>query len=139
MSNTPHSALPIEIQLRWSDQDLLAHVNNATIMTLVEEARIRALTQLQESVQWDGPLDMVLRTAHTEFLRPVMYDDHVTVNVWVSRLGNTSFVLQHQLVQYGEVCVTVEAVVVTFDADKQVSMQIPGQIRAAFETVLASS
>lgn len=139
MPNTPDNALPIEIQLRWSDQDLLAHVNNATIMTLVEEARIRALYQLQEQTQWDGPLDMVLRTAHTEFLRPVMYEPSVTVNVWVSKLGNTSYVLQHELIQHDKICVTVEAVVVVFDVEKQTPMPIPDPIRAAFETVLAAS
>lgn len=138
VSQAPANALPIEIQLRWSDQDLLAHVNNATIMRLAEEARIRALTQLQRSVGWEGPLDMVLRTAHTEFLRPVMYDDSITINVWVSRIGNSSFVLQHELVQDGEICVTIEAVVVAFDADNQAPMPLPDQIRAAFESVLAS-
>ena len=56
MSNAPKNALPIEIQLRWSDQDLLAHVNNATIMTLVEEARIRAITDLQQRGELNGPL-----------------------------------------------------------------------------------
>ncbi|OAV63079.1 acyl-CoA thioesterase [Enteractinococcus helveticum] len=139
MSNAPKNALPIEIQLRWSDQDLLAHVNNATIMTLVEEARIRAITDLQQRGELNGPLDMVLRTATTEFLRPVMYEDSVTVNVWVSRIGNTSYVLQHELMQYGEICVTVEAVVVLFDVEKQVSKPIPDPLRAVLETVLASS
>ena len=139
MSNAPHNALPIEIQLRWSDQDLLAHVNNATIMTLVEEARIRAMTELQQHSEWNGSLDMVLRTATTQFLRPVMYEDSVTVNVWISRIGNTSFVLQHELLQDGEICVTVEAVVVLFDAEKQVSRQIPDTLRAVLESVSASS
>ena len=139
MSNAPKHSLSIEIQLRWSDQDLLAHVNNATIMTLVEEARIRALYQLQEQTQWDGPLEMVLRTAHTEFLRPVMYEDSVTVNVWISRIGNTSYVLQHELVQHGEICVNVEAVVVVFDSKEQAAMPIPAPVRAAFETVLTAS
>lgn len=139
MSTAPKNALPIEIQLRWSDQDLLAHVNNATIMTLVEEARIRAITELRQQSEWNGSLDMVLRTATTQFLRPVMYEDSVTINVWISRIGNTSFVLQHELLQDGEICVTVEAVVVLFDAEKQVSRQIPDTLRAVLESVSASS
>ena len=81
---------------------------------------------------------MVLRTAHTEFLRPVMYADCVTVNVWLSRIGNTSYVLQHELVQDDEVCVTVEAVVVVFDSKTQAAAPIPAPIRAAFETVLTA-
>ncbi len=137
MSNAPHHAMSFKIELRWSDQDLLGHVNNAKIMTLVEEARIRALTQIQQRANWEGSLDMVLRTAHTEFLRPVQYEGSVTVNVWISRIGNSSFVLQHELVQHGTICVTVEATVVVFDAEQEVSAPIPDQIRAVFETVSA--
>ena len=81
---------------------------------------------------------MVLRTATTEFLRPVMYEDSVVVNVWVSHIGHTSFVLQHELLQYGEICVTVEAVVVLFDVEKQASKPIPDPLRAVLETVSAS-
>jgi len=137
MSEAPQVAIPIQVALRWSDQDLLGHVNNAKIMTLVEEARIRALTQIQHQVGWEGPLEMVLRTATTDFLRPVMYTDHVVVNVWVSKVGRTSFVLQHQLVQDGVVCATVEAVMVVFDSKQQTSVPIPESIRAAFQEINA--
>ena len=62
----------------------------------------------------------------------------MVVNVWVSHIGNTSFVLQHELLQYGEICVTVEAVVVLFDVEKQASKPIPDPLRAVLETVSAS-
>lgn len=135
MSQAPENAINIHLALRWSDQDLLGHVNNAKIMTLVEEARVRTVMQLQQDNQWNGPLDMVLRTSQTEFLRPVMYTGDVEVNVWISRIGNTSFVMQHELVQDDAVCATVEAVVVMFDNAKQVPMTIPEHIRSALEAV----
>ena len=37
-ANDPYE---FEMQLRWSDQDALGHVNNARVITLMEEARIR--------------------------------------------------------------------------------------------------
>lgn len=135
MSQAPENAININLALRWSDQDLLGHVNNAKIMTLVEEARVRSVVQLQQDSRWNGPLDMVLRTSQTDFLRPVMYTGDVKVNVWISRIGNTSFVMQHELVQDDAVCVTVEAVVVMFDNTKQVPMVIPDHIRSALEAV----
>lgn len=70
MSQAPPNALEIPIELRWSDQDLLGHVNNAKLMTLAEEARIRSLERLRRQLRLEGPLDMVLRTTQTDFLRP---------------------------------------------------------------------
>ena len=137
MSNAPKNALEVNIELRWSDQDLLGHVNNAKLMTLAEEARIRCVVRIQEQLEWTGPLDMVLRTTKTDFLRPVMYEGSVKVHVWVSRIGNTSYVMQHELLQNGDVCATVEATVVMFDSEKQVPMSLPDEIRAALESISA--
>ena len=33
----------VGLQLRWSDEDRYGHVNNARLLTLAEEARVRAL------------------------------------------------------------------------------------------------
>ncbi len=137
MSQAPPNALEIPIELRWSDQDLLGHVNNAKLMTLAEEARIRSLERLRRQLRLEGPLDMVLRTTQTDFLRPVMYEDAIKVLVWISRIGNTSYVMQHELIQNGEVCVSVEAVVVMFDSQQQAPMPLPDEVRAALESVAA--
>jgi acyl-CoA thioester hydrolase len=137
MSQAPPHALEIPIELRWSDQDLLGHVNNAKLMTLAEEARIRSLERLRRQLRLEGPLDMVLRTTQTDFLRPVMYEDAIKVLVWISRIGNTSYVMQHELIQNGEVCVSVEAVVVMFDSQQQAPMPLPDEVRAALESVAA--
>lgn len=137
MSQAPPNALEIPVELRWSDQDLLGHVNNAKLMTLAEEARIRSLERLRRQLRLEGPLDMVLRTTQTDFLRPVMYEDAIKVLVWISRIGNTSYVMQHELIQNGEVCVSVEAVVVMFDSQQQAPMPLPDEVRAALESVAA--
>lgn len=43
MSYTPPPvAFQTPITIRWSDQDINGHVNNARALTLVEEARIKA-------------------------------------------------------------------------------------------------
>ncbi|HWL60323.1 MAG TPA: acyl-CoA thioesterase, partial [Microbacteriaceae bacterium] len=35
--------LTVPIQLRWGDLDAQAHVNNVTMLKLLEEARVRVL------------------------------------------------------------------------------------------------
>jgi len=137
MSQAPENALELNIELRWSDQDMMGHVNNARIMTLIEEARVRSMEQFQRQAGADEPFGAVLRTTSTEFFLPVMYPDDVVVRIWVSRIGNTSFVMQHELSQNGQVAVTVEAVVVVFSNEQQQPMPISENVRGALETVMA--
>ncbi|WP_022870297.1 acyl-CoA thioesterase [Yaniella halotolerans] len=137
MSQAPENALELNIELRWSDQDLMGHVNNARIMTLAEEARIRSMEKLQRAAGSDAPFDAVLRTSNTDFLAPLMYPGDCVVRVWISKIGNTSFVMQHELSQSGKVAATVEAVVVMFSSTTQAPMQITDNVRKALESVSA--
>lgn len=139
MTHTPANALKINIELRWSDQDAFGHVNNAKLMTLMEEAGYRASSQLQAQANYIGPRDPVVRTAYTDFRFPVHYTGPVTVNVWISRIGTTSYVLQHQLQQNDRTCMTMEAVMVLFDTVRQKSIPIPAKLRTAMETMYADN
>lgn len=109
-------ATPIELQLRWSDQDTNAHINNARIGTLFEEARIRA----RDVWRGDGPEplegSLLVRAQHTSFDREVLYGPDTTVLVWISRVGNSSYVVSHLLVQDGQPCVHMEVTMVVVDA-----------------------
>ena len=135
MSKAPENALELNIELRWSDQDLMGHVNNARIMTLAEEARIRAMEEIQRTSGSDEPFGAVLRTANIDFLLPIMYPGDVVVHIWVSKIGNTSYVMQHELIQNGKVAATLEAVVVMFSADTQSPTPISDAVRKALEAV----
>lgn len=137
MSQAPENALELNIELRWSDQDLMGHVNNARIMTLAEEARIRAMEKLQRAAGSDVPFEAVLRTSNTDFLAPVMYPGDCVVRVWISKIGNTSCVMQHELSQNGKVAATVEAVVVMFSSATQAPMHITDNVRKALGSVSA--
>lgn len=135
MSEAPENALKFNIDLRWSDQDLMGHVNNARIMTIVEEARIRAMEQLQHQLGAGESSGAVLRTSHIDFYAPVMYPGDAEVRIWVSRIGNTSYVMQHELSQNGQVAATVEATVVMFSPEEQKPTPISDKARAALESV----
>lgn len=108
-------ATPIETSLRWSDQDINGHINNVRILTLMEEARIRA-TQLWTDTTpgTSGPRRLV-RAMNTEFTQEVVYARDTTVWVWIPRIGTTSFVFGHLLVQEEEPCVYTEATMVVLD------------------------
>ncbi|MGO1183297.1 MAG: acyl-CoA thioesterase [Micrococcaceae bacterium] len=112
----PAGAFSCDLAVRWSDQDLNGHVNNARVVTLVEEARVKA------DLAWAGSSGAavggrVVRSLTVEFDRPVHYGDDVHATVWVGRVGRTSYTICHALDQEGERCVYSECVMVNLDPE----------------------
>lgn len=105
-------ATSVEVQLRWSDQDINDHINNARILTLIEEARIRATQLWMATTPGKSGTQRVVRALNTNFDKQVQYGPDTTVWVWVPRIGNSSFVFGQLLVQDGVPCVYTEATMV---------------------------
>lgn len=110
-------ATPVRVALRWSDQDVNGHVNNARILTLVEEARIQAVQRWTATTPDGTGYKRMVRVLNTSFEQEVRYGPETTVWVWIPRIGNTSYVVGHLLVQNGEPCVYTEATIVVIDAE----------------------
>ena len=98
------------VQLRWSDPDMLGHVNHARALSLLEDARL-AMTDGRPG----GGL--ILARLEVDYLRQLYYRgaEPLTVTSWVVRLGNKSFTLRQELVQDGEVALRADVVMVLFD------------------------
>ena len=86
----PANAIPITLALRWSDQDANAHVNNATMVTLLEEARVRAAATLTGPVATDTYAHVV-RSLEVQYDAELTYADSIEARVWISRIGTTSY------------------------------------------------
>jgi acyl-CoA thioester hydrolase len=95
--------LHVPIRLRWSDLDAYGHVNNAAILTLLEEARIAVFWNL-EGLDPDAPLPTAVidasagATTYTliarqgvEYLVPIPYlRQPLDVQTWIGGLGGAS-------------------------------------------------
>ena len=90
-------ALLVEIPLRWSDMDAYGHVNNATFMTLLEQARIVALDG------WYGPgglleAGLVVSNQEVDYLAQLTYrGTPVAARVWCCHIGASSFTMACEL------------------------------------------
>ena len=96
------SRVHIPIHLRWGDLDALGHVNNTSMLKLLEEARLRAFWKPEDGTS--GPptavLDALSPAADTvtliarqeiEYLRPVPYGQRpLDVQLWIGRIGGSS-------------------------------------------------
>ncbi|WP_240642283.1 acyl-CoA thioesterase [Microbacterium sulfonylureivorans] len=93
--------LHIPIHLRWGDLDAFNHVNNTSMLKLLEEARVRAFwlpepgedapdTAVLDSSIFSGVLTLIARQ-EIEYLAPVPYQRHpLDVQMWFAKLGGSS-------------------------------------------------
>lgn len=141
--------LHIPIHLRWGDLDAFNHVNNTSMLKLLEEARVRAFwkpgegeqapeTAILESGIDQGVLTLIARQ-EIEYLAPVPYQRRpLEVQLWFGKLGGSSL----------EVCYEVHndpasterilyarstAVIVLVDAASGRPVRISPEMREAWE------
>lgn len=71
-----------------------------------------------------------------EFFAPLVYGDVVEVEVWVSRVGESSATFEYRLRRAGEerMSATATLVQVAMDLDSRRSVAIPERLRRAFES-----
>src|SRR5690606_17220289 len=103
------SRISIPIQIRWSDIDGYGHVNNAAMLTLLEEARIATFwnADLPEGAARPtqtlvgGPtaehFTLVARQ-EVEYLAPLPFSQRpARVDLWVSRIGGASLEVNYEV------------------------------------------
>lgn len=98
------------VPVRWSDIDMYQHVNHATMVTILEEARVRFLQEpfLAEvdtsadpvaSLAQIGLLIAEVKVTYKGQLR--LMDSPLQVTIWVSRLRAVDFTLGYEVRSVG--------------------------------------
>ncbi len=96
--------LRLPVQLRWSDVDAYAHVNNVAMLTILEEARIEAFWRHPDPTEDrpDSPTAVIdagpgaqtstlVARQEIEYLAPLAYRRApVVVEMWIGNLGGAS-------------------------------------------------
>lgn len=121
-------------EVRWSDQDLLGHVNNARMITLIEECRVRWMHELRAGHITGGGLLVARQTI--DYLVPVMYGPELKMTVTVKKLGNSSFTVNTRGDQDGRQVFDHDCVLVHIDRETQKPSPLTPELRAVFEPYL---
>ena len=90
----------LEIAVRFADTDAMGHVNNAKYLTYCEIARIRYwtdVTGMPIALGTEGAESLILAEARITYRAPVFHGEVVTIQTRASRIGRTSFTLEHRL------------------------------------------
>lgn len=106
------------VRVRWSDLDAYGHVNNAHVLTLLEEARVdwlfvaaveHGVDRLQEGV--------VVAHVDIDYHRSIEYGVAVRASMFVATLAAASFTVGYQIFAGAQLAVTARIVLVPVSRD----------------------
>lgn len=124
-----------EIQVRFSDVDMMGHVNNACYFTYAEVARLNYYGQvIGFDTDWYNQHGLIMARFEINYKKAISYADKVFVYTKCTRLGNTSFDLSWVITITGtpeaeETAAEGKTVIVCYDYDKKMPIEIPGERR----------
>lgn len=147
-----HRRLHVPIHLRWGDLDAFNHVNNASMLKLLEEVRVRAFwrpaadedappTAVLDSGIDAGTLTLIARQ-EIEYLRPVPYQRNpLDVQLWFGKLGGSSIEVCYEVFSPvspagQDLYARASAVVVMVDAATGRPVRLTDEQRSAWEPYL---
>lgn len=136
-TNELAAATEMVLQLRWSDQDALGHVNNARIITLMEEARIRWTREDGKTGRFE--FGTVVASIQVDYKRPLYYQPEMVIRMGISWVGNKSFTVRGVGYQDGQPVFDSSTVMVPLAADGVSSRELNDQERSWLELSLISS
>lgn len=109
--------------VRWDDIDAFGHVNNAKYLTLAQEARFQwSWYQFKERGEKPSLGEMVVAKAEVDYIEPIYNGgEFVDVTLWVESIGNSSFVMAHEIHKGEKVFAKVRTVQVAVSMDTKKS------------------
>jgi len=133
------AAFSTSLDVRWRDLDAFNHVNNATYLSFLEEARIRWFARIGE--EWlTSEYAPVLAQTTLNYKVPVQYPARVSVELFTERLGNSSVTVGHRIVgEDGTLHCDGNVVCVWIDLRSGKPRPLPEGVRRASEALLQAS
>lgn len=122
-----------EIIVRFSECDGLGHVNNGKYFDYMEDARIDVFRLLNPSLDLNT-WNMIVASTRCDFLKQVTFAEKLTVYTWFSKIGNSSFVVEHVLTNVNEEFVARgQATMLAYDYETKKARPLWDEVRQQLE------
>ena len=119
------------IEVRFRDLDAIGHVNNAVFFTYFEEGRKHFSKKVFE-VSDISDFNFIMAYIQCDFIKPIQFNDHVILQMWVKDIGTKSFSFEYRLVDLSDeamVYATGKSIQVCYDYQKNRSIEVPAKMR----------
>jgi acyl-CoA thioester hydrolase len=120
------------IPVLWGDEDAFGHVNNVTYLRWCESVRVEYLCRigLFPSLPTHG-VGPILANLKCDYEWPVTFPDTVEVGARVTRIGTTSFRMDHLIVsrKLNRLVAQADSVLVVLDYGLAKPVPVPQEIR----------
>jgi acyl-CoA thioester hydrolase len=131
----------LAVEVRFADTDGMRHVNNAKYLTYCEIARIRYWTDVTGEtfgLHTEGVESLILAEARITYRAQAFYGDSVTIQTRATRIGRSSFTLEHRLTAAApggptRLVAVSESVLVRFDYEIDKPVPLSDELVAAIE------
>jgi acyl-CoA thioester hydrolase len=120
------------VEVRFADMDSFGHVNNASFLTFIEQARIRYFDDISGWHYDPSKEGVILAHASLDFLRPLHFKEKLQVLTMCPYIGSKSISIVHRIMAgENDEIATAESVLVAFDYSAMKSIPVPAKWREA--------
>ena len=124
-----------QCSVRWGDMDALGHVNNVRYLDYLQEARI---DMFWTAPQRDGhslmEFDLIVARNEIDYLAPLVWSHQpISMEVWVTKIGTTSFEVAYELKQGDVIHARAKSVLVQYDLESRTARPVSELERSLLE------
>ena len=121
----------LEIEPRFNDTDALGHINNASMVTWMEESR-RAVFKVFNPTLSIADWNLIIARVEMDYIAQCFFGRKVVIETGFEKIGSSSMILRHYMKQDNRTIARGKSVMVFFDYKKNCSVPIPDDIRDVF-------
>jgi acyl-CoA thioester hydrolase len=123
-----------EIIVRFSECDSLGHVNNTNYFIYFEESRKDIFRIFNPHLSIDN-WNLIVASTQCDYIREIGYAQKITVYTWISRIGTSSFTIDHAIRDEANQWVARgKAVLASFDFETKKSVPLTEEIQECLLT-----
>ena len=117
-----------EIKTRWRDLDAFRHVNNATFLSYIEDARILFFKRWSINLKEKS---LIVASVKIDYISQLEHPSDIIIGQKISRLGTKSFDVQSAIFTKNDECLVCTSTVTTvcFNFLKNKSVEVFKEIK----------
>ena len=119
----------ITLSPRFSETDLVGHINNVAIAAWFEDLRVRYIHSLPIPPEVDEATSFTLASVHIDYVAETHFGSDVSLEMHKATVGNTSVRLESEMFQDGKLTARGTAVLVCWDIETRKPQRVPDSYR----------